>query len=145
MTPRQLLAFARGLLAGPDEAHWRSAVSRGYYAAFHDSGNFMRSLRFRVPADGSAHRYLSERFQNAGAPDWDYLGQRLERLRTYRTDADYNLNTSYGFTWAEEAFEIVDEVFDLLDQLRADPNLLNAVQAIRSHEQGRGAVTYFGP
>ncbi|MGL4555532.1 MAG: hypothetical protein ACRC33_30555, partial [Gemmataceae bacterium] len=94
MTPRQLFAFARGLLAWPDEAHWRSAVSRGYYAVFHAAGAFVRSLRFRVPGDATAHRYLSDRFQNAGSADWDRLGQLLERLRDDRNGADYDLGTA---------------------------------------------------
>jgi hypothetical protein len=145
MTPRQLLACARTLLAGPDEAHWRSAISRGYYAAFHATGALFRSLRFRVPGDGSAHKFLSDRLQNAVEPTWELAGQELDALRLARTEADYDLSVSFGITWAEKILDRIDDYFDLLDQLRADPNLLNAVQAIRAYEQGRGAVTCFGP
>jgi hypothetical protein len=145
MTPHQLLTFSKGMLAGPDEIHWRTAVSRAYYAAFHATRDFFRSLRFRVPGDGSAHKYLSERLQNAGEAIWIQAGGELDDLRSARNEADYDLSASFGVTWAEKILDRIDDYFDLLDQLRRDPNVFNAVQAIRAYEQGRGAVTSFGP
>ncbi|MGL4551394.1 MAG: HEPN domain-containing protein [Gemmataceae bacterium] len=145
MTPRQLLDCARTLLAGPDEAHWRAAVSRGYYAAFHATQALFWSLRFRIPDDGSAHRYLSDRLQNAVEPDWESAGWGLEGLRTARTEADYELSASFGVTWAERMLRSAEDYFDLLDQLRADPATLRAVQAMVVYERGRRQVTYFGP
>lgn len=145
MRPRQLLACAHGQLAFTEESYWRAGVSRGYYAAFHATLAFFRSLRFRAPADGSAHRYLSDRLLEAGEVDWVRAGNELSVLRDRRNEADYDLTVSFGLAWAEQFLDRVDDYFDLLDQLRADPALLTAVQAIVAYERGRGQVTYAGP
>ncbi|MGL4551391.1 MAG: hypothetical protein ACRC33_09410 [Gemmataceae bacterium] len=145
MTPRQILDCAQRLLAGSEEADWRGAVSRGYYAAFHATIALFRSIRFRAPADAGAHKYLTDRLIAAGFADWVNAGQELSRLRDDRNEADYDLNVSFGLFWAEQILDRVDDYFDLLDQLRADPALLNAVQAIRAYDQGLGPGTYFGP
>lgn len=145
MTPRALLGCARDFLALSQEGHWRAAVSRAYYACFHDAIHLFRSLRFRVPVDGSAHRYLSDRLLNAGIANWELAGRQLERLRDARTDADYDLTVSFGQLWAERMMDSADTVFALLDQLRSDPSLLTAVATIRAYEIGRGQVTYHGP
>lgn len=96
MTPRQFLESAQRLLSSPHESDWRSAASRGYYAAFHETIVLFRSLRFRVPGDGSAHRYLSDRLLNAGEGDWVTAGRELERLRGERAAADYDLSIAFG-------------------------------------------------
>jgi hypothetical protein len=145
MTPRQLLDCANSLLTGPDEAHWRGAVSRGYYAAFHATLAFFRSLRFRPPDDASAHKYPIDRLLAAVEADWVRAGSRLESFRRTRTEADYDLNVAFGVAWAERFVQHVEDYFDLLDQLRGDPAVFQAVQAMIAYEQGRGAVTYAGP
>jgi uncharacterized protein (UPF0332 family) len=49
MDARDLLEVADDLLGGLKEAHWRSAVSRAYYAAFHEARQLLRPRRFAAP------------------------------------------------------------------------------------------------
>src|SRR4051812_2866511 len=68
MNGRDFLSSARRLAAGPDEADWRSAVSRAYYAAFHAARDLLADLRFRTPRADRAHNYLYVRLNNCGEP-----------------------------------------------------------------------------
>jgi len=43
------LDVANDLSTGPAEAHWRSAISRAYYAAFHKARRLLQQSGFTVP------------------------------------------------------------------------------------------------
>jgi hypothetical protein len=74
IAPDAYLVLAEKLVTGVTEEEWRSAVSRGYYAAFHSASEFMSGLGFRVPQDEDAHTYLSRRLANSGDPALDRAG-----------------------------------------------------------------------
>jgi uncharacterized protein (UPF0332 family) len=86
---RRFLAVAQRLAQGSDEADWRSAISRAYYAAFHVGRELLRQLGFDPPRSEAAHAYVWLRLSNAGDPDLVKAGRTLNDLRGDRNDADY--------------------------------------------------------
>ena len=68
MNGRDFLVVARRLATGSDEAGWRSAVSRAYYAAFHVGCELLAGRRFQVPRADRAHNFVYVRFNNCGDP-----------------------------------------------------------------------------
>src|SRR5947208_16669493 len=68
MNGRDFLPAARRLANSADEADWRSAASRAYYAAFHAARDLVTDLRFRAPRADRAHNYLYALLKNCGEP-----------------------------------------------------------------------------
>src|SRR2546423_12057716 len=87
---RDFLPLADTLANGTTEAEWRSACSRGYYAAFHVARKLLLSLGFRVPQADRAHGDLWLRLSNAGVADVQRAGRLLNDLRRERNRADYD-------------------------------------------------------
>ncbi|MFB2917012.1 HEPN domain-containing protein [Aerosakkonema funiforme] len=76
--------------ASSEEAKLRSAISRAYYAAFIQARNLLRDRdNLTIPRD-KAHKYVIEQFQNSVDDKRRKLGEKLQRLRDFRNQADYN-------------------------------------------------------
>lgn len=75
MNGRAFLDVADELAAGVHGGHWRSAVSRAYYAAFHFARALLEACGFAVPCAESAHGYLAFRLSNCGHVDLSYIGR----------------------------------------------------------------------
>lgn len=76
--------------AGNPEARLRTAVSRGYYGAFH-------LARLRLEAEGNnfgtgveVHQKLVEHLKTSNDIGRKRLGEQIGRLRLYRNQADYH-------------------------------------------------------
>src|SRR5437899_8019069 len=95
MNGRDFLPTARRLAGSADEADWRSAASRAYYAAFHAARDLLAALRFRTPRADRAHNYLYVRFNNCGAPAVERAASRLHDLRNLRNVADYDVGPPF--------------------------------------------------
>src|SRR5438876_12306521 len=92
MNVRDFLTLAQSLLAESTEAAWRSAVSRGYYAAFHVARQLLKDLGFVVPKAERAHAYLWRRLSNCGEARVQNAGRELNDLRGDRNQADYEMD-----------------------------------------------------
>lgn len=96
-----LLALAGELSNGPTEAHWRSAVSRAYYATYHGTKDWYATLTMpgsNAGQNGGVHQQFINALKNPApgiAADLcrksKTLGARLDVLRIQRTTADYAL------------------------------------------------------
>ncbi len=88
MSPIDFLAVAEELARGTTEAHWRSATSRAYYAAFHHCRLFAEE-RVGLTGLGTAedHGVVARAVDQI---DHD-AADRLRGLRRERNDADYEL------------------------------------------------------
>lgn len=128
MTGRDFFTLAGPLLAMTDEAAWRTAVSRGYYAAFHVASEFLGGLRFSVPQSDRAHAYLWLRLQNCGEPLVIKAGSDLNDLRSERNKADYDLRRSYVQSKAADWVKIAEQIILALEAAAADPTRA-AIQA----------------
>lgn len=103
ITPHDLIAMAKAISANPgDEVHLRGAVSRAYYAAFHDCTAWHNAL----PSPGSAgtgtsstgmHSTLIARLcqptvTGQAAHSSRLRGYRLKAMKLVRVKADYKLS-----------------------------------------------------
>lgn len=91
MTGDDFIRMATQLLAGNSEAHFRTAVSRAYYGAFHIGRDFVRGSGILVPAGPEAHKSVRWCLANAGLQELADAAVQLESLRSARNKADYDL------------------------------------------------------
>lgn len=82
---------AKRLARGVTEAHWRSAISRGYYAVFHFFREFLLSNGLDVGRGGQSHINLYSGLLNCGFPHVAAIASRIDGLRAHRVWADYDL------------------------------------------------------
>ncbi len=145
MTPRQFLVVAEDLFEGDTEAHWRSAVSRAYYASFHAGRHLLEKCGFRTPESERGHRHVSDRLSNSGHDGIRAAGVSLDTLRGFRNLADYNLSAVFSRLTADRQIEAAKAIIEALEAVEADTAALTAVtQAMRDYERGRGDVTWKG-
>jgi uncharacterized protein (UPF0332 family) len=144
MDRRDLLEVADDLLGGLKEAHWRSAVSRAYYAAFHAARALLHQCGFAVPKAEQAHAYLWLRLSNCGHPDLANAGAELNDLRSQRNWADYDLGRTLEQSAAGDFVQAGRDVVALLDQAGTMASVLTRItDAIRVYERDvLGATTW---
>ena len=136
MNPRDLLEVANDLVSGTREADWRSAVSRGYYAAFHVTRQLLALCGFSVPRADQAHAYVWLRLSNAGHPDISQAGLDLADLRSKRNWADYDLDRPVADTDAVIWVQTANDIIKLLDQVPALPHVQQQItDAIKVYER----------
>lgn len=91
----------------------RSAVSRAYYAAFHEAAGYVARRGWRLTLTGDDHRLVWEWFSR---PDVDqsvrWIGNAGRRLRQARRRADYDPRPIPGLStdaerWAALARQLV--------------------------------------
>ncbi|MBY0227850.1 MAG: HEPN domain-containing protein [Gemmataceae bacterium] len=144
MNPRDFHRAAEEFVEGDSEAHWRSATSRAYYAAFLVGRQVLQRCGFRVPRADGAHNYVIWRLSNSGDCDVRGAGSELDILRTSRNQADYEVELNVAQWEAEARVESAREIIETLDAALADPALLAAItQAMRDYERDTlGVVTF---
>lgn len=120
----ELLALAGELINGPTEAHWRSAVSRAYYATYHGSKEWYVTLPLpgsNIGPNGGMHQQFINALRNP-APGTTaelckkskLLGARLDVLRIQRKAADYNLQETLDKASASNAYAQATEILSKL-------------------------------
>jgi uncharacterized protein (UPF0332 family) len=129
MTGRDFFVLAGQLNGMQDEAAWRSAVSRAYYAAFHASREFFVSLRFVVARSDKAHAYLWLRLQNCKDLPLERAGSELNDLRNERNKADYDFQQPLAQKRAGQLILAAERIILALEAALADSVRLAAIQA----------------
>jgi uncharacterized protein (UPF0332 family) len=124
MDGREFLTVADDLAVGENEADWRSAISRAYYAAFHVARAVLVQCGFDAPIGDQAHAYLWLRLSNCGHPDLEEVGRRLSRLRSLRNQADYQLAVSVEQPQAASYVLMATEIIETLDMAAAETGIL---------------------
>ena len=117
------------------EAHWRSAVSRAYYAAFHIARRLLEDLGFEVERGDRAHAYLTHRLCQCGHPEIEAAGTTLINLRRSRNEADYGLKTPFQQRRAIQEVQTAHETIAAFQQGFDKPNRSTIVDAIRKYER----------
>ena len=92
MTGREFLKASDYLLKRKEEATLRSAISRSYYALFHESRAFLASLQIRCAQGPQAHGEIRNRLNNCGDAQMQEVYRLLAQLHKHRLLADYNLD-----------------------------------------------------
>lgn len=132
---RDYLRLVAALRDGTTEAEWRSASSRAYYAAFHVARRLLLSLGFGVARADRAHAYLWQRLANAGRPDVELAGNRLNHLRGERNAADYDEGRPVGQVLAARHVQTAEQIIHTLDAAAAEPVRTQIADAMKVYER----------
>lgn len=135
MNWREFHLLAKQLAAENSQAHWRSAVSRAYYAAFHVARELFADLNFSVPRADRAHQYLVFRLSNCADPTIEQGGRNLDTLRRLRNRADYDAIPPLTHAQAAAAVQLAEEVTRALDGARVEPTRSQIRDAMIDYER----------
>ena len=119
-----------------DEKHFRSAVSRAYYGAFHFARELLDQLGFPAPRSASGHGVILRRLMNCGNGDVAEAGGMLDTMRSDRNAADYDLHDGkFGKRAnAQTRIEQAHEILRILGSCSTEPIRSQVVDGIRDYE-----------
>jgi len=110
--------LAQELRQGDGEAYHRSAVSRVYYAMFHNAREkLVFWWEWDPPADESDHTYCWETFLNKEDAQNRQIGQFGDRLRGVRNRMDYEPDIDNVSDVMEVAMINAERLRDALNQV----------------------------
>ena len=136
INPRDFMDVADVLITGAHEAEWRSAVSRGYYSAFHAARILLRTCGFAVPEADQAHAYLWLRLANSGHPDVMQAGNELRELRRIRNWADYDPERDFPHELGVHYVEAAETLLTLFQTAYGEEGVRSQItDAIRVYER----------
>jgi HEPN domain-containing protein len=102
--------------------HWRSAVSRAYYAVYSKLSGCLRELGVAMPAgrEGPSHGSLPDLVESnlttLRAQERPRLASRLRELYRLRVLADYWPSLNLGEAEAQSALRLMGDVFHWLEE-----------------------------
>lgn len=131
---REFLTLAETWSRSRTEAEWRCAVSRAYYASFHECRRLLNQLAFAVPRADLAHAYLWRRLENSGVESLASIGKDLGWMRSERNLSDYDIHKTVARATAVRAVEASASVIDSLDRL-SEADRRQATEAMRIYER----------
>lgn len=102
-----------------DEARWRAAISRAYYAAFNKARLYMEEV-FQIrwtPDEGHGHIFVADWFASFDDEAYRAIGQYLHRLRGRRRRADYEAKYGRLEEQANDSLRLAAEIIELLKTL----------------------------
>jgi uncharacterized protein (UPF0332 family) len=145
MTGRDFLPLASQLAHGASEAEWRTAISRGYYAAFHVARQLLADLGFRVPRADTAHVFVAWRLENCGVAQVQKAGSDLNLLRGFRNHADYDFPRPISQAVAASHVRSAETVIRHLDDARQEPTRTQITHGIKDYERNVLKVVTWHP
>jgi len=96
MRPEEFLKVAEELASKDGEAFLRTAISRIYFALFHNGRNVLRMHRIPVPKSRDAHYIVPEELRALAHDEHnvflEQLADEIETLRDIRDAADYDIH-----------------------------------------------------
>jgi len=115
VTPSDFLALIE-FSQESQEIQKRNAISRSYYAAYHAAEKVRIALQLELPDIKKAgmHLKLCVSLLKSGNKQLALLGAELNRQRTSRHDADYELDKTIGFRVATRETNKNKELFEQL-------------------------------
>jgi uncharacterized protein (UPF0332 family) len=135
MNERDFLSLAHILAVRSEEAAWRSAISRGYYAAFHVARLLLEDLGFTVPRADRAHGYLWLRLANCGEASVQNAGSDLNLLRRHRNQADYDLTVGFTQGFTQGRVQAAEQIIQALDAAALEPTRTQITDAMKIYER----------
>ncbi len=113
----EYLLLAKRLAKEDDEASHRTAISRAYYSVYHAALSFLEeSENFQAPTEGNIHQKLWNEFRRKQKTH-RAVGIKGDRLRLYRSDADYKAEIGNLPDLLEDSCANVKAILYYLDQL----------------------------
>lgn len=88
----QFILVATELANANTEAHWRTSVSRAYYAVYHVARSAIEGIE-HVPRGPQGHKFVSDWLMGHREQELSEAGSSLSRLYSNRLKADYDVQT----------------------------------------------------
>lgn len=122
----EFLSSAERSFGEDSEIGFRNAISRGYYALYHEIKENLTSLpSFSRDHHSNLIQYLKNKSENKLEP-YDpmrlkSMAYKLEQQRLARNESDYDLlSCSINKEMAEQSLEEVKSIFEQWQQMKAD-------------------------
>lgn len=137
MDAADFISLAIRLSNSHNEADLRSAVSRGYYGAFHIAYQLLIDCGLRFPVKDAyaaeIHRKVRYCLSASENPDIVVVGSRLRLLRNQRNQADYDLGstTLKSRETVAAMVRIARDIADTVERCRKEPEFFEARTRIR--------------
>ena len=142
---RDFLTLAEIWIRSVSEPEWRSAVSRAYYAAFHEARQLLQGLGFTVPLGDQAHAYLWLRLSNCGNLPVQVAGSDLNTLRRERNRSDYDIHRDLHQADALLQVQAAARIIQILDGVSNDPIRGQIMDAMKIYERSILKVITWNP
>jgi uncharacterized protein (UPF0332 family) len=141
MDAKDYFDLARKLAQMRTEAALRSAISRGYYAAFHFAKNLVEELGFKLPKDAAAHDKLFYLLHNAGIESAQDVAKLLAELRKRRNLADYDFVQKKMQTYQNCQYDLVRVmgIIDFCENYSSEPLRSSLKKGISDYVQKIGS------
>jgi uncharacterized protein (UPF0332 family) len=105
-----------------EEACLRTAISRGYYAAFCTARNCARDYDgLSISSSSAIHGDLRKFYKNSSDRKRQQVGNLLHRLRNYRNMADYDDTMGTLEPSSQTALEYTRKIVNLLQAIHSTP------------------------
>ncbi|WP_426713437.1 hypothetical protein [Chromobacterium violaceum] len=117
ITPNDILNTANKLLTNgaSDEACYRSATSRAYYAAFHKAIEHANKRNLPKPTKSkNPHEDEISRFDLANTPQDSAIATDLRQLKYLRKKADYKLQNTITLIESQMQIQMASKLMSLL-------------------------------
>ncbi len=103
-----------------DEACQRTSVSRAYYAAFHESWEFLKAKgkESEISTGPGAHTAVPRVLKESGEREWKKIGNKLDNLKSDRHKADYEAHIENVKSLCAKSITNAKELLQLLESLR---------------------------
>ncbi|MDQ2805562.1 MAG: hypothetical protein M3Z04_01380 [Chloroflexota bacterium] len=108
-----------------DEAYWRAAVSRAYYAAYHVALAYAERRQYQRPAGKGSHEALIAWYSTSKNPRRVEIGAQLDNLFRARISADYHKHPPRS----NYSYPVINQNNLILSLLEAD-HILQSVGAL---------------
>ena len=118
VSTNKVLDVARALTDGETEEHWRSAASRGYYAAYYRALRLADKYLPNGRVNIGMHARLIERIRAQG-PDGSNVARLMWQLKKTRTRADYHTSAPFSRREALRMVRSCSRVVRKLDDFEA--------------------------
>ncbi|ACK73741.1 conserved hypothetical protein (plasmid) [Gloeothece citriformis PCC 7424] len=109
--------FGESSTSSIQEARFRSAISRAYYAAFNQARIFLESRDKVIIPSVNVHKYVISQFQTSLDNRRHKIGNCLLVLRVYRNQADYDPDIIIKNETCQEALVLARRIILSLDNL----------------------------
>jgi uncharacterized protein (UPF0332 family) len=118
---QELADQAAGAPPELQEAKYRAAISRAYYAVFCRARHYLSSIDgISEPEYGNIHIHVKETFEKDPDKSRRHIGYNLDNMRQDRNAADYELDSDRltnlstcaqnNLLWAEEVLNLLDTI-----------------------------------
>lgn len=133
MKPVEFLQLAVELHRSAQPARLRTAVSRAYYAVYHEVVGFLADLGFRVDKGPGGHGDARNKLFNTNDAELARVASQMTELHRKRIAADYRLDDLDPERRAA-VMRIVEEARDLLSVIgacRSEPRRTRIIRALK--------------